>query len=658
MIARLFNAAKYDPFDVWPVEVVSIVRSSRVGGAVSALNALIFFVGSYGRVDLSVAAIWLTASLALFAWIGFRAHQARSLTVKRVSRRAVRRMALFAALFAAPWAALSVLYIGFSLFDVEVVVLMVCAGMSAGGAFMLHRAPIAAMIYIATILLPVMLCSLRQPLLHWPIALYTIPFGGFLISTMFNVWRMSREREDSLHMAKSALDDLTGAHVELKRMRDEAEQEALIDPLTGLYNRRGLERELRQRMEQGLATGEGVAALHIDLDRFKEINDKHGHAAGDHVLTHVGAELRDKTRHGDFVARIGGDEFVVLCRAKGAHAGLRELGQRIVAALSKPINFEGATCAIGASIGVDVISAGDVGDDPLRLLVNADIALYRAKEAGRGRVEFFNDELRREVLRAKALGDNLADALRRDELEAFFQPQVSVATGEVVAVEALARWRHPELGLLTPETFMPVAERMKLTHAVDDAILRKGLTATEKWAARGISPPQLAVNVSAQRLEDPTLLQQLSMIEAPRSAVVFELQEGLLLEDTGETAQRLARQLETLGVDVEIGNFGVGGASLNCLLSLRPKRIKITRELVARLLSSEAHQEQIQAIVHVAAALGIETTAEGVENKAQADLLTEMGCHRLQGFYFGRPVTADALFEILFAQDQAAAHRA
>lgn len=642
-----------------PEEIANILNNSLLASVVSALNAVFFVLGTAGRIDPVLAAVWLVLSLGLFFWISLRSLRARGARISRVSPRAIRRAILFAILSASPWAALP--YMAGSPSDpfVLIVALMVCSGMSAGGAFMMHRMPIAAIAYFATILASVLIASVIQDFgIRWPVVLYTISYGVFLYVMTTSTWHTAREREYNLNQAATALKDLESANAKLERLRTAAEYDALHDSLTGLGNRRGLERESRRRISALPKQQGALAILHIDLDRFKDINDTLGHAAGDQVLVHVGELLRHEVRPDDYVARIGGDEFVILCNFDGDRATIAGIAKRIIERISEPTYYKGEVCSFGASIGIDIDIVSednpeaDLETDPERLLANADIALYRAKDMGRGRFEFFREGLRDDFEKRKTLSDELLAALHRDEFMPLFQPQIDVKTGLICGVEALARWQHPERGMLLPEIFLPTAEHLHVTSVIDRAIFRKSLEAKSLWKANGINSLNVSMNVSASRLQDPTLIEDVQALTISHSEIIFEVLESIFADNVDDAMRETLEQLKQHGISLEIDDFGTGHTSLLGLLALRPQRLKLARELAAPVTTSALHRDLIRAVLKIAASLNIEVTAEGVENREQAEALTLLGCHRLQGFFFGEPMTSEALLNFLLSNEK------
>ncbi|WP_254689830.1 bifunctional diguanylate cyclase/phosphodiesterase [Shinella daejeonensis] len=424
------------------------------------------------------------------------------------------------------------------------------------------------------------------------------------------------------------------------------EHNALHDALTRLPNRRFLDQELALASNRG---GDGpLTLLHIDLDRFKDINDTLGHAAGDEVLKNAAAILRSHVPPEDFIARIGGDEFVLLSRRDPTVTDFSALATRIVRAINEPFTVAGHDCRIGASVGV--ATRNDTGETAEQLLVNADIALYEAKRRGRNCVESFNDELRLRTVEAKRLGDDILRGLERQEFEAFFQPQFDARTLEIVGVEALARWRHPTRGLIFPDVFLPVAENLNVVSRIDEAILNQALLQAMRWRAQGLDIPRVSVNVSCQRLRDETLTAKLRDMNIPAGLLTFELLESISFDSADASLKQAIEEIKALGIDIEIDDFGTGHASIVSLLELSPKRLKIDRRLILPLLESQAQQSLVSSILDIGRVRGIEIVAEGVETLAHAELLRRLGCHALQGYAFARPMPAEEF--LVFAQSR------
>lgn len=415
------------------------------------------------------------------------------------------------------------------------------------------------------------------------------------------------------------------------------EHNALHDALTRLPNRRFLDQQLA--LAGAIEDGRPLTLLHIDLDRFKDINDTLGHAAGDEVLKQAAAVLRAHVPAEDFIARIGGDEFVLLSRREPAAADFPALSARLIGAISEPMAIEGHDCRIGASIGI--ATRNEAEESAEHLLVNADIALYEAKRRGRNRVEAFNDELRLRTVEVKRLSDDILRGLERGEFHPYFQPQFDAETLEIVGVEALARWEHPKRGFIAPDAFLPVAESLNVLAQIDATILDQALFQAARWEGQGLGIPCVSVNVSCQRLRDETLIEKLKAMNIRPGALTFELLESISFDTADDGLKQAIEEIKALGIDIEIDDFGTGHASIISLLELSPKRLKIDRRLVQPLLDSTAQQSLVRSIIEIGKVRDIETVAEGVETLAHAELLRRLGCHVLQGYAFARPMAAD-----------------
>ena len=425
---------------------------------------------------------------------------------------------------------------------------------------------------------------------------------------------------------------------QLEQARLEMERAALHDPLTGLANRRFLDKVLHDIPE-----GRNVTVLHLDLDRFKEINDTFGHAAGDVLLTQAADVLRATVYEGDFLARIGGDEFVVLSTAQESRKNYADLSRRLVEAMARPFNYEGHECRVGASIG---LAAGNTAHEtPDSLLVNADIALYEAKRKGRNRVEPFTDELRLAAVNNKRTADDILRALENDQFTAWYQPQFDAETLEINGFEALVRWNHPTKGVLGPDAFLKIAENLKVVSALDDIVFNQAHAQYMRMIANGIDVPRFSVNISAQRLSDEGFFQRLDSLALKPGVVSVELLESISFEaDDGEMLRKID-EIKQRGVDIEIDDFGTGRASILTLLKLSPKRLKIDRELVFPIVTSRTQRMLVRSIIDIGRSRNIEIIAEGVETFEHAEILRDLGCHSLQGYAFARPMPGSQLVD-------------
>jgi diguanylate cyclase (GGDEF)-like protein/PAS domain S-box-containing protein len=426
----------------------------------------------------------------------------------------------------------------------------------------------------------------------------------------------------------------------LEAARAEMEYNASHDALTGLANRRKLDEVCKN-----LPDDARPAVLHIDLDRFKQINDTLGHAAGDQILTHAAKILSDNAPKDSLVARVGGDEFVILIYSSPPNADLENLAMRIITASEAPYVFDGAECRFGMSVGIATNRmSNEVGST---LFANADLALYLAKNEGRGRCRFYKTDLSVAVQSKKQLGDELLAALERDEFFCLYQPQFNAQTLQLSGVEALVRWRHPSGEIRFPDQFLPTAEEVGVVNRIDRLMLLTAIEHMQNWADEGLDTPRVSVNVSAQRLTDSQLIADLDLIDQSPGQFAFELLESVFL-DTQNT--QLAENLSLIrakGVEIEIDDFGTGHASIVGLLHLKPTRLKIDRQLIQPIDSSDQQRQLVESILHIGRLQNIAVVAEGVETLAHIEILQELGCDYLQGFGLAAPMYVDKLTELL-----------
>lgn len=425
------------------------------------------------------------------------------------------------------------------------------------------------------------------------------------------------------------------ARVESQQKR--AEHIARHDALTGLPNRRFVSEHLNKEKRNW----QGSALLYIDLDRFKQINDTLGHAAGDALLKEVSNRLRSYSPITSIVARIGGDEFVILLNGKAVSKTARELAETIVRRLPEPINFEGNVLRFGTSVGIAYSHPNHSSHE--ELMIEADLALYRAKEAGRGCAIEFSEEMRETSRNRKQLSDDLIAALEEDQIKPVYQARVCTKTGQIKCVEALARWYHPSQGTLDPAIFLSIAEDIGRLADIDEVILRQALIDLKQWETDGLIIPRVSVNVSGRRLMQADLMSRLDRLDIPANRISFELLESVFFDSAdSDTLQRL-QAIRSRGIRIEIDDFGSGHASINGLIAVRPDALKIDRQLVAAALGDEELIELLKAVVTIGHALEIEVIAEGVETASQMEMCCDMGCQQIQGFGISKPLPADQL---------------
>ncbi|ARE39246.1 diguanylate cyclase/phosphodiesterase (GGDEF & EAL domains) with PAS/PAC sensor(s) [Rhodovulum sp. P5] len=434
------------------------------------------------------------------------------------------------------------------------------------------------------------------------------------------------------------------SEAELAAARAETEYNALHDTLTDLPNRRFLQQRLEEADGGPFSTEPPAALIHIDLDGFKEINDTLGHSAGDELLVEVASRLKHLIRRDDFPARIGGDEFVVLVARGTGQDELHAIGQRIVDFMARPFESESGECRFGASVGVALYDPHIAIDE---LFHRADLALYESKHTGRGRVTFFSDELEQRQRELQLLGGEIRDGIDSGQFQVWYQPQVDAATYQLTGLEALLRWHHPTRGVLSPAHFLQHSEDMGMLAALDRIGMETALADLAWLHARGHDIPKISLNVSARRLQDPDLIETIREMGPERNALSFELLESIYLDEVDPVMEANLQGLRDLGIPIEVDDFGTGRTSIVSLVSLRPDRLKIDRQLVEPVVRSDAARRLIASIVEIGQSLDIGITAEGVETEDHARIMHDLGCTVLQGFHFARPMPKSELATFL-----------
>jgi diguanylate cyclase (GGDEF)-like protein/PAS domain S-box-containing protein len=429
---------------------------------------------------------------------------------------------------------------------------------------------------------------------------------------------------------------------------EEARRRGLHDPLTGLPNRALVLDRIAHALARADRSEGSVAVLFLDVDNFKVVNDSLGHRAGDNLLRQLAARLSDAVRPADTVGRFGGDEFVVLCEDVTDEPMALRIAGRLARVFTEPFSLEGDDVHL-ASASIGVVLRDGVQDAPEELLRDADAAMYRAKERGRSRVELFDTGMRaRAIGRLQTEGD-LRRALERDELRVAYQPIVSLADGRIRGFEALARWEHPERGVLSPAQFIPVAEESGMIVTLGRVVLEEACRQSAHWSAL-FGPVPVHVNVSARQVADPNLVTSVSHVlrstGADPACLVLELTESSLLERVHSPGDALSR-LKALGVSLILDDFGTGYSSLSYLQHFPLSGLKIDRSFVAGLGGSNGHGAIVDAILRMAHALGLEVVAEGLETEEHLDALRRLGCALGQGYLFSRPVKAAAASALL-----------
>ena len=429
-----------------------------------------------------------------------------------------------------------------------------------------------------------------------------------------------------------------------ERKKEEAQMERLAsyDTLTGLPNRN----LLADRVEQGIAQANRhqslLAMLFIDLDHFKNINDSLGHDVGDGLLQQVAERLKLCLRRSDTIARLGGDEFIALLTEISGEAEASFVAEKMLAVLGDGFEVGGHTVHIAASIGISLFP--NDGANKVELMRNADLAMYRAKDSGRNRFAFYEEAMNRKAVERQQLESDLRGAIEQQQFMLYYQPKVALAEDRVVGLEALLRWRHPQLGLISPAVFIPVAEQCGLIHRIGDWVLRQAVLQQRLWQSQGYRIVPVAVNLSAAQFREAGLIAQIERILQeggldPRH-IELELTESLLMQAETDSAALLGR-LHAAGFNLALDDFGTGYSSLSRLKQLPMQTLKIDQSFVRDIATDLNDRSIVTATAAMAHALGMKVVAEGVETMEQLEFIRELRCEEYQGYLFSQPVPAD-----------------
>jgi diguanylate cyclase (GGDEF)-like protein len=447
----------------------------------------------------------------------------------------------------------------------------------------------------------------------------------------------------------ATFDDIT----ERRRAERLIQRMAHHDALTGLPNRALFTERLAGMVEQLGRLPEMVAVLCLDLDRFKEVNEAQGHAAGDTLLRQVAGRLRREVRPADTLSRLGGDEFAIILNGLQDAGDAEAFAERVIRALSMPFQLDAQAVTIGVSVGIALcdgaaIAAGEAHPDPDQVLRCANVALHCAKAEGRSGFRCFQPSMNARLQRQRSMEQDLRRALADGQLLLHYQPQVDLATRRVTGAEALLRWLHPEHGMILPGEFIPLCEETGLIMPVGEWVLRTACIQGAQWNSEGRGM-RLAVNLSPVQVQQPGLVALVAEVlqdsGLPPSLLELEITEGTLLRDTEQTLQTLGG-IRALGVGIVLDDFGTGYSSLSYLRRFPFGKLKIDRGFVAHVVDDPGAASIVRAVAMLGRSLGMLVTAEGIESAAQFARLKALGCDEGQGYFMGRPAAAGCLAEL------------
>jgi diguanylate cyclase (GGDEF)-like protein len=458
-------------------------------------------------------------------------------------------------------------------------------------------------------------------------------------------------RNDEIgYLAKCFLSMASKLNLQVDQLQDKQlhlDYLAHHDQLTNLPNRLLFLDRLVQAIHKAHRGQEQLAVVFIDLDRFKHINDSLGHFVGDQVLKIAASRLKEHVRENDTISRLGGDEFTLIIEDIQDPSNVVHIAQKLISVFNEPFIIEGRTFYLSCSIGISTYPQN--GIDANELLRNADAAMYKAKELGRNNFQFYTEDMTENALQHVLMETSLRRALELDELVLHFQPQIALKTSEIVGMEALIRWRHPEYGLLMPKDFIPLAEETGLIVDIGEWVLRAACQQIKRWHDKGLNPGPVAVNVSSKQLQKNGFISTITRILRDTSCkpqcLELELTEGTIMHDSAQCITIL-KEIKKLGIGIAIDDFGTGYSSLSYLKQLPISKLKIDRSFVQDIPQSADDVAIAQAIISLARCMNLTVIAEGVETIEQLCFFKNEDCDGAQGYFFAQPLPVDAITEL------------
>ncbi|MEM9198926.1 MAG: EAL domain-containing protein [Pseudomonadota bacterium] len=632
-----------------PGDFQAMLSMSGPAALLTAVNAVLYLVAVGPNDEWWFLLPWGFVTLAISGFAMQRSRRAAQRLVPRVSRRAALRLNVFAVLLGLPWGVLALLVFLAGTAHEQLLALIVCSGMAAGGSFMMHRTLTAACCYYITILGAVMLgCLLSAADILWPVAVYSAIYATSLGYFAFAAGAISRDREQLTAQLSKAAAELGQAQLQITKL-------ARHDNVTGLPNRAALLDELAR----ACASERPFWLVVLGLDQFNRVNDSNGFQLGDRFLAIVATRLREQLRRDDFVARLSADEYAILLPGELSGAELRVFGSRLIGAVSQPAQLAGRRISVSASAGAARFP--DDAGDPRTMVADASTAMRHAKANRRGGIELFVADLSAHKAELDRIETDLRSALDNNQLAIHYQPKIDLSSGEVAGAEALLRWHHPERGFVPPDTFLPVAAERNMIRQITGRIFDIVAGDIVTWRRTGLKTGPIAVNIHAEDLKNPDpLMERLGRLAqdgvTPKDLYV-EVTENCVVGSGGDAASVVLDAIVDLGFELSLDDFGTGHASLSHLKRLPVSEIKIDRSFVEGICDVPQDRAIVSATIGMARGMGLRTVAEGVEGAQQAEFLRRLGTTHGQGYYWARPMSATAFEEFVRKRGRSAAPR-
>ena len=447
---------------------------------------------------------------------------------------------------------------------------------------------------------------------------------------------------------KHMIGELDSYHTELNKQKNALSYQANYDALTNLPNRALFHDRLKQSIYKSSRNNEKFALFFIDLDKFKDVNDTHGHELGDKLLVKVSKRLSSVLREDDTLARLGGDEFIVIMNNLKEFHFASVLAQKIIDILEVPIEVEGEELFISCSIGISLYPQDSIDEN--ELLKFADIAMYRSKHDGRATYHFYVEEMIQEVMMRTNMQSRIRNALEQKEFIVYYQPQYNIENDKLIGVEALVRWQDKTRGLVSPDKFLPFAEEFGMIVGINRQVMHMAMSQATAWHSKGLYFGRLSINISIEQIEDKNFVGLVqSLLYATKcnpNWITLELTEGQIMKDP-KTAIAILEQLNSLGIMIAVDDFGTGYSSLSYLKHLPISELKIDKSFIADIPGNEDDMAIVDSIIAISKSLKLDLIAEGVETEEQKEFLLSKGCKKIQGYLYSRPISAEEVTELL-----------